>query len=331
MVYRINYTLFGYNDPVTLRINLSIEALGSLQLSKLNTNGDLVNGCVYNVEGPSYSGDVTVSGGKITLEKLKSGTYLIYEKSVKDGYLIDTKTYRVNVEPGQTATQAIVNEEPVGELTLVKTDIDTGNKDRIDNSSHHGDATLKGTSCGFYAETDIYNVERTVKYFNANEKIANFIFDEYGNANINIVNNSTPAEIYVRGNKLCGLPMGNYVVKEESVSEGYTNNDKIYKIAFEYKDCHTPVISITETITNKVQKAPFQVIKVTTNDNTTAETVADAEFTAILTKYVNFYGSFDEALKHIDEYADDEYAVFRTGSNGRRYFKTFGLWLVHLQ
>lgn len=207
MVYRINYILYGYNDPVTLRVNLSIEALGRLELSKLNTNGDLVDGCVYHVEGPSYNGDVTVSNKKIVLENLKSGTYLVTEKSVKYGYLINTETYRVTVEPGQTATQAIVNEEPVGELTLIKTDIDTGNKNRIDGTSHHGDANIKGTSCGFYAETDIYNVERTVKYFSANEKIANFVFDEYGNANVTIVNSSTPAEIYIRGNKLCGLPM----------------------------------------------------------------------------------------------------------------------------
>ena len=196
-----------YNDPVTLRVNLSIEALGRLELSKLNKNGDLVDGCVYHVEGPSYNGDVTVSNKKIVLENLKSGIYLVTEKSVKHGYLINTQTYKVNVEAGQTATQAIVNDEPIGELTLVKTDIDTGNKNRADGTSHHGDATIKGTSCGFYAETDIYNVERTVKYFSANEKIANFVFDEYGNANITIVNSSTPAEIYIRGNKLCGLPM----------------------------------------------------------------------------------------------------------------------------
>ena len=124
---------------------------------------------------------------------------------------------------------------------------------------------------------------------------------------------------------------GNYFAKEEIVSEGYTKNDKVYKIAFQYKNDSTPIISITETITNKVQKAPFEVIKITTNNNTTAETVADAEFTAILTKYVDYYGGFDEALKHIDEYADDEYAIFRTGSNGHRCFKTIVLWLVHLQ
>ena len=29
-----------------------------------------------------------------------------------------------------------------------------------------------------------------------------------------------------------------------------------------------------------------------------------------------FYGSFDEALKHLDEFAEDEYSVFKTDANG---------------
>ena len=64
------------------------------------------------------------------------------------------------------------------------------------------------------------------------------------------------------------------------------------------------------------KSTPFEVIKVTTNDNTTAEVVANAEFTAILSKYVDFYGSFDEAKKHLSEFASDEYSIFRTGSDG---------------
>lgn len=38
----------SYNDPVTLNFSLKIEALGKLELSKLNTNGDLVDGAVLD-------------------------------------------------------------------------------------------------------------------------------------------------------------------------------------------------------------------------------------------------------------------------------------------
>ena len=93
---------------------------------------------------------------------------------------------------------------------------------------------------------------------------------------------------------------------------------KIQKNIFtlNYKDMNTPVIKISDTLKNTVEKAKFEVIKISSNTNTTAEVIENAEFTAILTKYVDFYGSFEEALKHLDEYAEDEYSIFKTGADG---------------
>ncbi len=306
----------NYNDPVTLAFSMEVQSLGSLQLSKLNTNGDLVDGSVFNVKGPEYDEDVVVSGGKITLDGLKSGTYSIKEKSVGTGYLLNTQTYSVTVNSGETASQAIINEEPIGEISIIKTDVDTGNSDRVDGTSHHGDANLKGTVYNLYANEDIYNVARTVKYFSKDEMIATYTFNEYGVATINIVNSNTPAKISVRGSVLTGLPLGSFYSLESVVSTGYTKDTNKHIYNLRYKDAYTPVIVETGTVVNTVQKAPFTVIKVSTNNNTTAETVEGAEFTAILSKYVDFYGSFDEALKHLDEFAEDEYSIFRTSSDG---------------
>jgi len=44
--------------------------------------------------------------------------------------------------------------------------------------------------------------------------------------------------------------------------------------------------------------------------------IEGAEFTAILKKYVDFYGSFEEATKHLKQFALDEYSVFKTGKDG---------------
>lgn len=72
----------AYNDPITLSFSMKIESFGKVELQKFNTNGDLVNGAVFNVRGPNdYNKDVTVTNGKITIEKLKKGTYTIMEKS----------------------------------------------------------------------------------------------------------------------------------------------------------------------------------------------------------------------------------------------------------
>lgn len=306
----------NYNDPVSLAFSLRINLLGNLELSKLNTNGDLVDGSIFTVNGPGYNGDVEVKNGKIVLEKIKKGTYTIKEKSAGGGYLLNKNVYKVEIKPNQTATQAIVNDEPTGEITIVKTDKDTGNSNRIDGVSHHGDANLNGTEYTLYAKEDIYNVSKTVKYFSKDEEIVKFTFDEYGNATIIITNKTTKANLSVDGNILKGLPMGMYYSKETHVVEGYTSDEIEHIYTFSYKDMNTPIIKLNEKVENTVKKAKFEVIKISSNTNTTADVVENAEFTAILTKYVDYYGSFEEALKHLDQYAEDEYSIFKTQANG---------------
>ena len=416
----------NYNDPVTMSLSFKINLLGNLELSKLNTNGDLVDGAIFNVTGENgFNRDVTVTNGKIKLEKLRKGTYYIKEKSSPTGYLLNTETYTAEVKPNQTTEQAIVNTEPTAEITVTKTntngdkvqgakfqiianediynvartvkhhskgdvvatittnsvgvasksnlplgkykikeievptgyllnteqkevalrykdqktnvifgsvtventeptgnliiektDKETGNENRVDKKSHHGDATLKGTEYTLYAKERITNVAGTKKYFDKDEQIATFTFNEYGVASIKITNNNTPAKISVEGTKLTGLPMGKYYAKETIVPTGYMPDTKVYDYTFSYRDMNTKVIEVAGTVTNTVEKAPFEVIKVSTNENATAETVANAEFTAILSKYVDYYGSFDEAKKHLNEFATDEYSIFRTGTNG---------------
>ena len=305
-----------YNDPVSLSFSLKINLLGKLELNKLNTNGDLVDGSVFTVNGPGYNGDVTAQNGKILLEKIKKGTYTIKEKSVVTGYLLNTESYKAEVKPNQTTTQAIVNKEPTGEITLAKTDKNTGNSNRVDGTSHHGDVNLKGTEYTLYAKEDIYNVKKTIKYFSKDEEIAKFTFDEYGKATVIVTNKTTPAKLSVEGSTLKGLPMGSFYAKETYVVEGYMQDTQEHTYTLSYKDMNTPVIKIGDTLKNTVQKAKFEVIKISTNTNTTAPVIANAEFTAILTKYVDYYGSFDEAKKHLDQYAEDEYSIFKTGADG---------------
>lgn len=46
----------------------------------------------------------------------------------------------------------------LGNLTITKTDKQTGNHDRIDNTSHHGDASIAGAVYTLYAQNDIRKV-----------------------------------------------------------------------------------------------------------------------------------------------------------------------------
>src|SRR5699024_10329650 len=146
-------------------------------------------------------------------------------------------------------------------------------------------------------------------------RIATFKFNGNGIPTINITTKSETAKLTIDKETLKGLPMGNYYAKETNVTEGYLQDEEIHSITFKYKDMNTKVIKLEDTFTNLVKKAKFEVIKISSIENTTAPVIEGAEFTAILTKYVDYYGSFDEALKHLDEFAEDEYSIFKTDKN----------------
>ncbi len=315
-----NLMFSNYVDPSAFSINVQVE-YGNALLIKTNSVGNTLSGAKFglykdaNCTNQVRTG-ISNSNGQIEFNRLAPGTYYVKELSVPNGYLLDTSVQSVEVKVNETSQVTFKNYEPTGEIKITKTDCETGNQNRIDGTSHHGDATLDGTEYTLYAKDNIYNLAGSIKYFSANEEIATYTFDSNGIADIKITTKSTSANLTIDGNILKGLPMGNYYSKETKVPTGYIQDNNTHEITLRYKDMNTPVITSNNTFSNQVQKAKFETIKISSITNTTAPIVEGAEFTAILTKYVKYYGSFDEALKHLDEYSEDEYSVFKTSSNG---------------
>ena len=204
----------NYNDPVPMAMSLKINLFGKIELTKLSTNNDLIDGAVFNITGPDgYNQDVTVTNGKITVEKLKRGTYTIKEKSAPTGYLVNTETYRVEVKPSQTSTKTINDTEPTGKILIYKV---SDNNDK-----------LEGAKFKVTAAEKITNKAGSKTFYTEGQEVATII--TASGTGIAQIDN---------------LPLGKYYVKEISAPTGYLLNEQTYTANLVYKNDTTPVVEL---------------------------------------------------------------------------------------
>ena len=221
-----------YNDPVPMAFSLKINLFGKLELTKLNTNGDLIDGSVFNITGPNgYNQNVTVSNGKIVVENLKKGTYTIKEVTAPTGYLLNTETYQVEIRAAQTTKQAVQNSEPTGKIIIHKV---SENNDKI------AGAVFKIT-----AAENITNKAGTKTFYTKDQEVAQ-------------ITTASGTGIAEKDN----LPLGKYFVKEIKAPTGYLLNEKTYTANLEYVDQNTPVVELEiEGIVNEEPTGTISIVK----------------------------------------------------------------------
>ena len=318
-----------YNDPVTLNLSLKIELLGNLELKKLESTGKLVDGAIYNVSSSNgYNKDVTVTNGKITLEKLRKGTYVVKEIKAPEGYLLDTKSYNVEVIPNQTVNQDITNEEPTGTITIIKKDKETG-------TTPQGDAKLKGAVYEVYAAEDIYNKAKTKKFYSNGDLVATRTMNEKGETE-----------------DVTGLPLGKYKVKEKTAGEGYFIDNTEYPVSLTYKDQNTKVITNKTTSNEQVKKMGVHIFKSGINiQSGLVQGLEGAEFSIKLNSavekaysqgysYAEVWGGLDENGNKVSVDANrvsqaqliaPTYEIITTNSEGNAYTQNklpYGKYIV---
>ena len=226
-----------YNDPVPMAMSLKINLFGNIELTKLSDNNDLVNGAVFSITGPNnYNQDVTVTNGKITIDKLRAGTYTIKEKSAPEGYLLNPESYQVEVKAAQTSTKTIIDAEPTGKILLYKV---SENNDKISG------AVFKVT-----AAEKITNKAGTKTFYTEGQEVAT----------ITTASGTGIAQID-------NLPLGKYYVKEVQAPEGYLLNENTYTANLVYKNDTTPVITIE--IKGVVDEEPTGTISIIKKDGKT--------------------------------------------------------------
>lgn len=276
----------NYNDPVTMLLDLQINLFGNLELSKLDEENNLIDGAEFRVTGPNnFNKLVTVTNGKIKLDNMKKGSYTIKEEKAPEGYLLNPEIYKVEIKQNEVSTQAIVDSEPTGVISIIKKDSETGSKPQ-------GDATFVDATYKVYATEDIYNKAKTKKFYSKGDLVATRTMNENG-----------------KTEDIRNLPLGKYTVKETASSKGYLLDKDEHIVNLEYKDQNTKVISNSITSYEVVKKMQVHIFKSGIKEvSGLIYGLGGAEFTIKLNSDVeNAYKqgySYEEIWNGIDEYGN---------------------------
>ena len=247
----------GETSEVSFKNN---EPLGEIKIYKVSENKDKIDGAEFvitaaekitNVSGSKtyYTkgqtvATITTENGTASKSNLPMGKYLVKETKAPYGYLLNEKTFEANLVYKDTKTpsieleiKGIVNEEPRGSISLVKKDKETG-------SVPQGDAKLENAVYKLYANEDIYNVAKSKKYYSKGDLVATRTTDAKGNCE-----------------DIKDLPLGKYVLKEDSASKGYLVDKTEYNIELKYKDQNERIITNATISYETVKKMQVHVYK----------------------------------------------------------------------
>ena len=255
----------AYYDPVSFFVDGDITPLGKTEITKQDHWGASVNGARFGLFTDAGCtnkvAEATSNGGKVVFEYLEPKNYFVKELSAPQGYLLDEKVIRVNVESNKTATSTVINDEPTGNITLTK-ELDTEK-----TNGKFGDVKIWEATYTLMAKTDIKSKAGTHTFYKAGEVIS--------------TKNITNKDGFTGTVTWEGLPLGDYTVFEETAPYGTSKDTNRYDVTLSYKDQTTPIIINNTTKSIDVLKSmKVNIYKTGTNgDAVVLDGVEGAEFT----------------------------------------------------
>lgn len=284
------------------------------------------------------------SGEIMTVKALKSGSYRIYEIDSAEGLVIKDKYIDVTIgseNPDYTSwtdtegnshalvTVHYVNKEAKGKLTLTKTGevLKSFNKDVSNpenNRFNYKDDYLKGQTFNIYAaDTIVTQDNQGTNWFDKGELVATVTTDKGADFTKQCSDITTATVDDETGAVTVYLPLGKYIVKEETTLYGFVIPEKnSWDIEFKWDDAKKEVVENSTkdtdedgniTIKNERAKADVEVVK---NDKKVNLGVADAEF-GIYTKN-DIYNADGDILLNADELV----TRVKTDRNGKAKLNT---------
>ena len=115
------------------------------------------------------------------------------------------------------------------------------------------------------------------------------------------------------------LPLGTVTIQETKAPEGYHIDDTVFVRKISESGAGGAITPYNEPIIpEQVQLGDFSLTKVITDGEQSEITKPEegAVFIAIAKKYIEQYGSFEEAVKHLDTYGINEWSKLVTDASG---------------
>uniref|UniRef100_UPI003AAD7882 SpaA isopeptide-forming pilin-related protein n=1 Tax=Massilicoli timonensis TaxID=2015901 RepID=UPI003AAD7882 len=288
---------FYVQDPTRIYINLQVNKEGSLKIAKQDEEGNYVPNTSFAL---SYNSDMsdpigtykTGSDGTVQIDGLLPKDLYVQETNVPANLVLDSKIYKVTIIANDVVSFNAKNAIQKGNITLKKQDADTG-------STAQGDATLAGAVYGLYARENIANPISGKLYHAKDTLVAQTTTDPLGNT-AGFLNQN----------------LGAYYIQEIQAPTGYQLDPNKYNVDLTYGGQTVSIVTQNMTVSDQVITGKIEIHKYSDEETSVLEPEPNAEFTVILKKYVDRYGSFEEALKHLASYSKKEYAILKTDKTG---------------
>ena len=251
-------------DPDSSRLYTQIDWMdfGELELVKTNDVGDLIDGAVFNLKSSSYDGyeeNITVTNGKIKVEDLPVGEYILTETKVPGGHAITQKIFKVTINKDEVTQRVVVNKiRPTGNLKINKALENSENE----NAVNKADYDFSKVQFKITADHDIYDSVSLEKLYSKGDAVTTGSGKGSNDDTVKLLTgNELGNGIYTPDKdgklELSGLPMGAYAVEEVNSPEGFVLDGGAKKVQFQQTDFVTLTYFNELNINNELTKTVF--------------------------------------------------------------------------
>ena len=254
-------------DPDNSRLYTQIDWMdfGELELVKTNDVGDLIDGAVFNLKSSSYDGyeeNITVTNGKIKVEDLPVGEYILTETKVPGGHAITQKVFKVTINKDEVTQRVVVNKiRPTGNLKINKALENSENE----NTVNKADYDFSKVQFKITADHDIYDSVSLEKLYSKGDAVTTGSGKGSNDDTVKLLTGTELGNgIYTPDKdgklELSGLPMGTYAVEEVNCPEGFVLDGGAKKVQFQQTDFVTLTYFNELNINNELTKTVFSKV-----------------------------------------------------------------------